>query len=221
MTTTAPTTTTTTDDRPMTARFKEGCWDLHEAAENAELPRKLLKGEISREEYAELVAQGYLVAKALDDAILRHRDNHPHMKALIDDAQLQTPYYEHDLRALNIDPDTVTPNDHTRRSLELIQRTESTDPANLFALHYVREGANNGNRFLAPKVAQRLDLTPGEGTKHLDPYGPEQPKRWAAFKATLDEQNFTPEQRDRLVQTARDMFLAVMAVNHGVVEAAG
>jgi heme oxygenase len=207
-------------DAPMTVRFKEGCWDLHQSAEAADLPKRLLKGELGREEYAAYLGQMLLLSRTLDERIRQHRERIPALAALVDDAQLQTPYLEDDLKYLGVEPGGVDPLPETARAIRLVCDASDRDPLALLGLHYVREGANNGNRFIAKKLRTVLDLDEAQGLRYLDPYGDAQPERWAAFKRTLDEQSFTAEERDRLVGAARAMFKAIMAVNDGVARAA-
>lgn len=218
----APSTDATTDpsavdsDAPMTVRFKQGCWDLHQSAEAGDLPKRLLKGKLSRGEYAAYLGQLYLLARTLDERIVEHRDSVPALKALVDDAQLQKPYLEEDLTFLGVEPGSIDPLPQTAEAIRFITSASSGDPLMLLGLHYVREGANNGNRIISQKVRKVMGFESNEGTRHLDQYGEEQQARWARFKAVLDEQDFTADERDRLVGAAREMFKAIMALHEGV-----
>ena len=203
--------------QPISHRLKAGTWDLHESAENGRLPKALLKGEITRSGFAEIVAQMYLLHKAMDEAILRHRDREPVLSAMIDDAQLHSRYLEADLRALGFDPDAVAPLEGTRRAIEHVREVEGRGAANLLAMHYVREGANNGNRFIAMGLKKRWGQTGDAGLTHLDPYGENQRARWASWKKSIDEIEFTSAQKDEMVEAARSMFRAVMEL-HGALE---
>jgi len=162
-----------------------------------------------------------LLARTLDERVIQARSDVPALAALVDDAQLQAPYLEADLKALGVEPGSVDPLPETANAIRLVADAAANDPLALLGLHYVREGANNGNRFIAMKLRQVMNLEGSQATRYLDPYGDEQPARWAAFKQTLDQQPFTPEEKDRLVAAAREMFLAIMAVNEGVARNAG
>ena len=201
---------------PMTRRFKDGCWDLHQTAEAGELPKRLLKGELGRDEYAVYLGQALLLSRELDERVREAMPSVPALRSLVDDAQLQAPYLEEDLATLGVEPSSVEPLPETTEAIQLIADAGANDPLALLGLHYVREGANNGNRFVAKKVREAMGFQSDAGTRYLDPYGEDQPRRWQAFKQTLDEQEFTAEERDRLVEAARSMFKAVMAVHQGV-----
>ncbi|MEM8756801.1 MAG: biliverdin-producing heme oxygenase [Planctomycetota bacterium] len=201
---------------PIGQMMKDGCWDLHQSAENGTVAKKMISGELGKDEYAELVKQMYVFNKRLDTAIAEQRELTPALKNLVHDEQLQTPYYEADLADLGVDPAAVQPGPGATEAVRLVERVEAAEPRNLLALHYVREGANNGNRFVARKLMQvwgQSDLT---GMKHLDPYGEQQRPKWDAFKTTLNEQPFTDEEKLELVATGRQMFEAVIAIHKDV-----
>lgn len=202
---------------PIGQMMKDGCWDLHQAAENGALARGLISGELSKADYTTLVSQMYLFNRRLDEAVRQHRDGQDALKALIDDEQLQTPYYESDLADLGVDAGSLKPTPGTAEAIGLVDRVERENPADLLALHYVREGANNGNRYVAKKLMQVWDQTDLAGMKHLDPYGKAQRGKWDTFKATLNDQPFSDDEKRSLVATGREMFKAVIAI-HGDVE---
>ncbi|MEO1584599.1 MAG: biliverdin-producing heme oxygenase [Planctomycetota bacterium] len=203
---------------PIGQMMKDGCWDLHQAAENGVVAKGLISGELSKADFAALAGQMYLFNRRLDEAVKTHRDTQPSLKALIDDEQLQTPYYEADLPELGMDASALTPGAGTATAIALVDRVERENPANLLALHYVREGANNGNRFVARKLMQVWGQQDLSGMKHLDPYGDAQRAKWDAFKETLNGLSLTDEEKLALVATGREMFQAIMAI-HGDVEA--
>ncbi len=48
------------------AALKDSTWDLHEQAENGDLQKRLVKGELGKHEYAAHLGQLYLVHKTLE-----------------------------------------------------------------------------------------------------------------------------------------------------------
>lgn len=205
------------------AQMKEGCWDLHQAAESAELPKRLVKGEVTRDEYRVLVEQSLLLMRRLDEAIVRRRGEVGAL-GLIDDEQLQGPRLEADLEALGgagggVGAGSIEPLAETRAAMDLVDRVERDDPLALLGLHYVREGANNGNRFVAMKVGPALGLEGGAGLSHLDPYGESQRPKWEAFKAGWDGLGLDEDERLRVVAAGRAMFEAITGLHRGVMRA--
>ncbi|SPB18288.1 hypothetical protein NOV72_05487 [Caballeronia novacaledonica] len=53
-----------------------------------------------------------------------------------------------------------------------------------FGSMYVMEGSTLGGRFIAPHVAERLDLAPGRGNAYFDGYGARTGSMWNAFRET-------------------------------------
>jgi heme oxygenase len=205
---------TTTDARPISQRFKEGCWDLHQTAEAGDFARKMISGTLGREAYVRMLEQSLAAMRPLDRALRNHRASVPALATLIDDAQLHEQYLEADLRYFGVDPAAVVPGPAAQALAARVAECERTDPLLLLGLHYVREGANNGNHFVAKRLRGALGLPERDGTRHLDPYGSSQRAVWDEFKRKLDEQAFTAAQKDALVETARSMFRAIIDLHH-------
>ncbi len=212
---------TTADARPISQRFKEGCWDLHQTAETGEFAHKMISGTLTREGYVRMLEQMLAACRPLDRAIRANRPKVPALAALIDDAQLHEPYLEADLRYFGVDPASIQPGPGATALGELVESITKKDPLQLFGLHYVREGANNGNHYVAKKLRPALGLPEQDGTRHLDPYGKAQRPTWEAFKERLDAYPFTPEQKDALVETARSMFRAIITIHNEMDATAG
>eukprot|EP00913_Durusdinium_trenchii_P005783 g5395.t1 len=173
------------DTRPITQRLKEDNWDLHEQAEHDRVPQAMVKGEISREGYVELLKQMWVVNKALDAALVGARETTPIINDLVSDRQLQE------------------------------QRLSETDTHALFGLHYVREGANNGNKFVAMKIkkAWGVELECADGFTYLDPYGKDQRPLWDDWKARLADYPLTEPEKDSVFSGARSMFERIIALH--------
>lgn len=201
------------DPRPIGQRLKEDCWDLHQLAEHGDIPRRMATGTIDRPTYARLLAHSLPAHRALDRAIAAHRHEVPLLHELVDDAQLMAPRIEDDLRELGLDPAAQPSSPAASALIGRIDSARRHNPIELFGLHYVREGANNGNRFIAARLRAAWGIpqsSPG-GLRSLDPYGESQRPRWAAFKARLDalDPTLSEAQKHSIVAAARDMFTAI------------
>ncbi|BAN23305.1 biliverdin-producing heme oxygenase [Caballeronia insecticola] len=74
-----------------------------------------------------------------------------------------------------------------------------------FGSMYVMEGSTLGGRFIAPHVAQQLDLPPGIGNAYFNGYGARTGSMWKAFRETAA--SVVPElQYDDAVQAAIATF---------------
>lgn len=202
-----------TDQHPLTQRLREGCWDLHQSAESGDFAARMARGELNQDAYVAMLEALYEPMRLLDERLLAHRRGVSALDAILDEPQLQAPHIADDLRHFGAPVPTGPVGDASQALVDLIHRTERRDPAALLGLHYVREGANNGNHFVAIKLRKSLGLSGSAGARFLDPYANEQRARWEAFKKTLDRQAFEPEQRDAIVGAAREMFSAIIAVH--------
>jgi heme oxygenase len=207
------TTPDATDPRPLGQRLKEDNWDLHQQAERDTLPQHLVQGTIPRETYIELLGQMWLVSTALDGAIVGVRDSVPVLKELVADVQLQTPYLEEDLAHWGVDTATLSPMAGTAGLIADIERSKTESPIRLFGLHYVREGANNGNKYVALKMRRAWGIEDASGFRYLDPYGDQQRPLWESFKTRLDTIELTEAEKTEIVGAARSMFEHIIAMH--------
>jgi heme oxygenase (biliverdin-producing, ferredoxin) len=190
------------------ARLKTGTWDLHAVAETRELQRRLVRGEVGREQYAAWLGQMYLVHSTLD-GFLRPRVGVDPRFAAVDEQQLQSGRLARDLGALGVNPSAIEPLPATRHVCEQIAQAASEEPLRLLGFHYVLEGSTNGNRFIARKLRTVLPIDGGAGFDYLDPYGERQTERWASFKRAMSGLSWDEIEIETLVAAAREMFYAV------------
>ena len=212
-------------EAPLTTsrRMREECADLHEAAEHGPFARAMVAATLTREQYADFMGQIHAAMVVLDQRLAEARATTPAINALVDDAQMQAPNLRADLEFLGVQPASVPPRRGAIALIDAANHWAAANPLGLLGLHYVREGANNGNRYVALKLrkawAHLWDTARPDGFRHLDPYGQDQRPRWDRFKAALDAQPFTPAQQDTLVHAGRDMFKAITAIHDDVASA--
>lgn len=203
----------TTDTRPLGQRLKEDNWDLHEQAEHDTLPQHMARGTIPREAYIDLLGQMWLVSRALDSAITARRAGVPILAELVTDIQLQSPYLEEDLAHWGVDLSSLRPRPGAAGLIAEIERCRDHSPIRLFGLHYVREGANNGNRYVAKMIRRAWGVESDAGFRYLDPYGEQQRPLWESFKARLNEFVLTEAEQTQIVAAARSMFEHIIAMH--------
>lgn len=205
-------------DGPSTtsSRMKAECWDLHQSAEAGRIARAMIDGSLTREHYVDLLGQMYAAARVLDPLVAEARARVPALAALVDDAQMQAPYLRRDLEFFGVEPDGVAPRAGAQHLIDTARRLAREKPLGLLGLHYVREGAHNGNRYVAKKLRLVYEMPGEDGFRHLDPYGSEQRARWERFKVTLDAQPLTPAEQDGLVEAAREMYKAIIGIHRDV-----
>jgi heme oxygenase len=82
---------------------------------------------------------------------------------------------------------------------------------------YVLEGSTNGGRFLARALRKSWGLDK-DGIAYFDPYGEEQPQKWASFRKKMDSASFDVAQQDAIVEMAKATFLAIAEVSDEAAE---
>lgn len=200
----------------ITERLRTETRDLHTKAEKAPLQEALVKGKLPREVYADMLEQMLLVHRELEQAIREHRPSVPALAAVVTDEQFQEPYILEDLAHFGRDPGSITALPETREAVAEIRRTAREEPLGLLGLHYVLEGSNNGNRFIAKAAAPAMGLSESGGLRYLLPYGERQPEVWGAFKENLAACEFSDSEKDTLVEAAKRMFEIVFRVHSGL-----
>ena len=205
-----------TDARPLTERLKENHADLHERAEHGAVPQAMATGEISREAYASMLGQLWVMGRALDEALVAAGESTPAIRDLVKEHQLQEPKLRADLAHFGIDPATIEAGEAAGAFVRDVERLRESEPLRLLGLHYVREGATNGNRFVAMKIRKAWGVEGSEGFRHLDPYGDQQRSMWDAWKTELAGYEFSEQEKQTILAGARTMFEHVMAVHESV-----
>ncbi len=188
--------------------LRDSTREEHDRAEHHPFQQALLRGELSRRQYGQWLAQMYLVHDALESALREVADGHDFVREVVRDYQYQVPYLLEDLDFLGIDPEVVTPLPATVRFLDRLEDARQ-DPTRLLGLHYVLEGSNNGSRYIARQVAATYGLSPGPGLRYLDPYGERQREYWMTFKSDMGRCGFADDDNHRLVAAAKEMYRSI------------
>lgn len=215
MSTSAPAST------PIGDRLKTETAELHTRAERAPLQAALIQGRLDRAAYATFLGQMLLVHEALESAVESAATKHPGVRAMWSADQKKAPLVREDLAFYGVNPSSIAPLPETRAVLDLIAKRSSEHPEVALGLHYVLEGANNGNQFIARVIQKVYALEGPLGTKSLDPYGPRQREVWGAWKSSLNAQQFTGPEQDRIVEGAAAMFQGVIDVSEAVWKSVG
>lgn len=203
-------------------RLRTETMPLHEAAEGHRFQRALVSGAVTKDDYARWMGQMLLLHGALERALRRVREAESRVAAVVTDSQFRAGDLRADLGYFGV-PERAEPAPGATRAIAEIDRlayaTDPLDRLRILGMHYVLEGSLNGGRYIAMAVRRAFALQGVEGTKHMDPYGEAQRVTWAAFKATMDSQAWSPAEQDALVEGAKAMFLAVGAMSEDMVAA--
>lgn len=195
---------------PITTRLKDDNWDLHQIAERGGTPESMIKGTMTREQFAAYLGQTVHVHRALDAALNEAIQQMPDLDYLVTSKHQFESYYARDLEYYQAGlAAELTPG--TTRFIEHI-KAHADQPLHIFGLHYVRMGALNGNRFVARKLRQVFGIDhPSDGMLSHDPFGESQRGDWASFKQGIDALDLTKDQRDELFAGTRAAY--VLTIN--------
>lgn len=189
--------------------LKERTKEAHARAERHPIQARMVKGEVTREQYAAWLGQMLPVWRAVDAglAALAARDTRV--------AAMVKPYHAHaervaaDLKFLGQCGGCHSPLPATARFVELVNRAAASGGPGLVGVWYVLEGSANGGRFIAKALSRGLNIAGPEGLTSFDPHGERQREYWQAWRAGLDAQAFAEAERNAVVVAATATFDAV------------
>jgi len=201
---------TTVTASPITDRLKNDNWDLHQIAERGGTPESMIKGTMSRDQFAAYLGQAIHVQRALDSALQQAIKLMPDLGYLVTEKHSFERYFASDLEYYETGMAEI-PAPGTQRFVDHIL-AHADQPLHIFGLHYVRMGALNGNRFVARKLRQVFKIDhPTDGMMSHDPFGDSQRGDWMSFKQGIDALDLNNTQRDDLFHGVRAAY--VLTIN--------
>jgi len=199
-------------------RLKDATNEHHRRAETRKLQQDLLAGKLPRETFGAYLGELLHVHRRLERRMTRQAASHEALAAVFHEHHRRESDLLADLEFYGHEPGPASA--ATRDILAEIDRWASDGPAALLGALYVLDGSMNGNRFIARVLMQQWSLAPGPGLRYLDPYGGDQPGEWAAFRADMDAQPFTPGEEAAIISAAQHTFDAIGRISDAVYEAA-
>ncbi|MCH2134653.1 MAG: ATP-binding cassette domain-containing protein [Phycisphaerales bacterium] len=196
-------------------KLKEGTQALHDQAESGSFQVRMVNGELARVEFGCFLGQMRHIHATLDPAL---------QSAAQQDERVAQIFNESHLRLGRVDQDLIDLDCHevgeslpaTSHFTGYITERLETNPVSLIGVLYVKEGATNGNKFIAKKLRETMGLEPDKAMGYLDPHGKDQRRCWNAFKETLNELELTDAEQEECVQVAQETFRMVMTVSQEV-----
>lgn len=199
-------------------RLKTETRDLHAHAESRVLQRKIAQGTVDRDCFSAYLGQLYHVHRSLESALAESGDRVPAIRPVATADRMRVPDLERDLAFFEVDHDQLQAGEAASRFALQIEETMKSNPVALLGALYVLEGSTNGGRFLARTLRQSWGLD-RDGLAYFDPYGDEQPQRWAAFRRDMDEASLAADQQEAIIDMARSTFRAIAEVSDEVSQA--
>lgn len=201
------------DQLPIMQRLKEETLPQHERAESKPLEQVMIKGEIARDLYVQVLAQRHWIHAALEQRVRDLASVDDRFTTLVPEELYQRENIAADLRFFDADPDGHPALPATRALLDEIEALAAKRPTALLGVYYVFEGSKNGARFIARNLSRSLKITGPDGLRYLDPHGEQQRPLWLAFRERMNEIPFSASERDEIVEAAKRTFDHIAAID--------
>ncbi|APU17941.1 MULTISPECIES: heme oxygenase (biliverdin-producing) [Actinoalloteichus] len=183
-------------------RLRDRGRDWHEAARHTAYLDALLAGGLSRESYAGLVGQHFLLYRRLEAAAEAMRP-HPVAGRFVFDELSRTTALEADLRHLHGPQwrDRIEPTSATVRYLDRVDEVCFDWPGGFVAHHYTRYlGDLSGGRIVARRLHEIYGFD-GDGARfYAFDAIPRPPRFKAAYRALLDGTEWDAAEQDRVIE---------------------
>lgn len=196
----------------LSTRLKDATWVSHQSAESRAWQRALARGEADPEQLAVYLAQLRRIHALLEQLA----DGDAETRAAIgwDDDMRHSRRLATDLADLGAAAG-IAALPATAAMLETITDAVAEEPYALLGFLYVLEGSMNGNRFLV-RALRRGPAAACCGFAYFDPYGEQQPARWAEFKQALDRVTLGPEEESAVIAAALATFAGITELSEAV-----
>ena len=193
-------------------KLKESTQSLHDQAESGAFQIRMVNGELARAEFATFLGQMRHVHAALDPALESAASSDDRVAQIFDQSHLRLGKVDQDLEDLS-STELAEPLPATESFVTYINKAQQENPVSLIGVLYVKEGATNGNKFIAKKLRETMGLAPDKAMGYLDPHGTDQRRCWNAFKVELNELDLDDQEQDHCVDAAQETFRMVMNIS--------
>lgn len=196
--------------------LKGGTTEAHLRAEHHPVQAAMVKGGLSLAEYRRVVLEMSRVYDAVWLGVDWLRRS-PRFAALGTQLSDRKSVFAADLAALDAKLGSAAPASETlpasaKVRAETEQAIEYGRGFLIVGAAYVLEGSTNGGLFISRAVEKSLGLTPGAGTRWLNPYGEAVRSRWQETRGLLDGLGGSQPEAAEAVAAANRMFLNIEAV---------
>lgn len=190
--------------------LRDSTADAHRRAESRPMQKRLVSGELDAARLALYLGQLHHLHEALE----RLFDTHPEQAAAL---EWEASFRHSERLRTDLDAMGMTVRDlpllkaTTAVVRDVNERTAANGRA-LIGAFYVLEGSMNGNRFIVKGLRKKHPMAARCAFSYFDPYGDEQPARWATFKTGLDALSLREGDDEAMVNAALAMFEGIGAI---------
>jgi heme oxygenase len=181
-------------------QLRKATQPMHTKLEESRLSVNLMKGDVSKTEYAD-----YLVY--MSDVIAYHEFfTYPVVEHLFDDmsARHKLPMINNDIEVLRQQGVTITPNNEYR-----INTLLPLSIARALGYMYVIEGSTLGGRMILKHIKTALGFDEQNGAHFFAGYGNETGKRWNKFIAIFANYAVIESCQQEIITAATDAFESI------------
>ena len=200
-------------------KLKEGTQSLHDQAESGNFQVRMVNGDLARLEFGGFLGQMRHIHAVLDPALQQAASGDARVAQIFEESHLRLHRIDQDLKDLDHE-EVAEPFPATSSFTDYIAERLEQNPTSLIGVLYVKEGATNGNKFIAKKLRETMGLGEDKAMGYLDPHGKDQRRCWNAFKETLNELDLTDAEQEECVAVAQETFKMVMDVSKQMPEIA-
>lgn len=199
---------------PLSVELKEATAATHDTAEKSTFMTDLMRGELAYADVVNLTSQYWFIYSALEEAV-RRTSATPAVASVADPRIERLSALEHDLAEM-IGADwreVISPTPATQRYVATLNSLGAAQAASVVAHHYVRYlGDIAGGQAIARMLADAYEI-PAEQLTFYDfaAIGKIPPYR-KAYKAALDSLPIDADEREELLDAAREAFACNTAV---------
>lgn len=193
-------------------KLKEGTQSLHDQAESGNFQVRMVNGELARLEFGAFLGQMRHVHATVDPAMTSASKQDERVGQIFHDAHLRLHRIDQDLKDLDC-TELADPLPATSEFVEFVSKASVESPVSMIGVLYVKEGATNGNKFIAKKLRETMGLDEGKAMGYLDPHGKDQRRCWNAFKEQLNELDLTEQEEEECLEVAQETFKMVMNIS--------
>ncbi len=187
----------------LASELKERTRDAHTRAERHPIQGRMVRGTVSRAEYAAYLGQLLHLWNAIDDGVAKAAARDARVAAMVREYHPHAWRVRADLRfyGRNGDMQAIAA---TAKMVEMIGKAAETP--GVVGAWYVLEGSANGGRYIAKALAGAFQLEGRDGLLTMDPHGEAQRERWQAWREALDAQAFSESERAGILAAANAAF---------------
>lgn len=191
----------------LAARLKESTTDLHHTAEHHPLQQTIVRGTISRGEYAEFARAMRGVHEVMERELETLALSDVRVRPIFLPRHRRLDMFDRDIALLAHDPIG-----HTRcvtaSPIDWLGGNTRNNPLAWLGVLYVVEGSSNGGQVIARVLRKAWSLN-DDTLKSLDPHDKCTREYWGEFRTTLDAQRFSAAEQDAIVSGAAATFRGI------------